>query len=138
MLRSVGLYVVLVGVPLGGLLAILHVGGSIEPPPAVGGAWSVTEGPIASCAAWPQGTRLAIEQSGRFLRVRIDDGEHHRARMDAGRLRSRLPIETGACAGHLATIDAALDPETNALVGTVDIHGCRACSQADLVARRDP
>jgi hypothetical protein len=138
MLRSVALYVVLVGVPLGGLLAILHVGGSIEPPPAVGGKWSVTEDPLASCSAWPRGTGLAIEQSGRFLRVRIAGGEPHRARMDAGRLRSRLPIETGACAGHLATIDASLDPETNALVGTVDIHGCGACSQAELVVRRDP
>ena len=47
-MKSILLYIVLVGLPVAAVLAVLRMGDTVEAPPAVGGEWRV-EG-AATCA----------------------------------------------------------------------------------------
>jgi len=137
MLKSVALYVLLVGLPLCGLFAILDWGQSLEPPRAVAGDWRLTSDEPASCDPLGAGAVLRVEQSGRFLRVRLDDGPAHPAGLDGQSVRTRVRVRAGDCSGHEATIHAVLSDDDQALVGSVEAHGCRACPMSEIVARRD-
>jgi hypothetical protein len=123
----------MVGVPLAGLFAILDWGAALVPPPHVGGSWSLTE----SCTATPTGASISIEQSGRFLRTRLGDGETARGRLDDGRLHTRVLANAGACEGHELVVDARLADDGQTLVGSVHAPTCSACPASTLSARRE-
>jgi hypothetical protein len=131
MLKSAALYLLMVGVPLLGLVAILHWGESITPPPHVGGAWTIE----AACSGVPAEQGLVVDQSGRFLRAKFVDGVAGKGRLEGDRFTATITATVGACAGHELGIDARLDNER--LVGTIHGPQCSACPASDFVAGRE-
>src|SRR5262245_7761413 len=125
MLRSVALYLVLVGIPLAGLFALLDWGRSLVPPPAIGGRWTVAEPTSAACPGLPSAAVISIEQSGRFLRVRIDDMPSGNGRLEDGRLHASVPVAFPGCGDTLA-LEATLD-DAGRLVGQIGRPDCNAC-----------
>jgi hypothetical protein len=132
MLRSIALYVILVGVPLTGLFALLDWGQSLVPPPAIGGRWALAE-PASTCPGLSPTAVISIEQSGRFLRVRVDDLPFGQGRLDDGLVSARIPVAMAGCTA--IAIEAALDP-TGRLVGHIGTEGCGSCPGSALVAHR--
>lgn len=138
MLRSIALYLVLVGIPLTGLFALLDWGTRLVPPPAVRGRWALSEPTAATCPGLPTATVISIEQSGRFLRVRVDDMPFGEGRLDEGKLSAELPAVLVGCASDALRLDATLDESGQRLVGHIGLPGCDACPTAALVAERLP
>jgi hypothetical protein len=70
-MKSLLIYLVLVGGPLAGLFGILRAGSRLQAPPSVGGAWRMEAPPFA---AGPDDayTVAEISQSGVHVEVRID------------------------------------------------------------------
>jgi hypothetical protein len=136
MLRSIALYLVLVGIPLTGLFALLDWGSSLVPPPAVRGRWTVAGPMSTTCPGLSSTAVISIEQSGRFLRVRIDDMPFGQGRLDDGRVSAQVPVAFPGCGDALA-LEATLD-ETGHLVGQLGLPGCDACPPTPLVAERLP
>lgn len=138
-MRSILLYLALVGVPLLGVLGILQIGRGLVPPPAFGGTWRIepeTAESGAGCAL-PAGT-MRIEQSGLRARVMLGAGAGS-AEVDGRALRTRtlLPTSGGDCSGwHLdaAGLGGAV-PER--LEGRLVPEGC-ACAPVAFTARRTP
>jgi hypothetical protein len=131
MLKSAALYLLMVGVPLLGLVAILHWGESIAPPPHVGGAWSIE----AACSGVPPESGLVVDQSGRFLRAKFRDGIAGKGRLEGDRFTATVTATVGACSGQDLAIDARLEDER--LVGTIQGPQCSACPASDFVAGRE-
>lgn len=73
-MKSVALYLMLVGIPIAGVVGVLQVGGSIIPPPYVGGTWAVNIVPDSICGspAGPDSLTLVVLQSGSHVVVRFD------------------------------------------------------------------
>jgi hypothetical protein len=79
-MRSILLYLLLVGMPVLGLLALLHIGQGLTPPISVAGTWTVQTTPqlvdAPSCSD-PFGRsghpRLTITQSGSRLLLMLND-----------------------------------------------------------------
>lgn len=138
MLKSIALYLVLVGLPLIGLFALLDWGERLVPPPAIGGRWSLASEPTSACPALPPTTVLSIEQSGRFLRLRVDDMPQASGRLDDGRLTAELPVPSSSpgC-GDALSLDATLAAD-GSLMGRLGQPGCSTCPAATLVAKRLP
>jgi hypothetical protein len=134
MLKSIALYLVLVGIPLTGLFALLDWGGSLVPPPAIGGRWTIAGPTSEACPGLPSAAVLSIEQSGRFLRVRVDDMPFGQGRLDDGRVTAQVPVAFPGCGDALA-LEATLDA-TGRLVGQLGSPGCDACQPTPLVAER--
>lgn len=136
MLRSVTLYVLLVGLPLTGLYALLEWGQSLVPPPTIGGRWSLAE-TTSACPGLSATSVLSIEQSGRFLRLRVDDMPFGQGRLDEGHMSASVPVALPGCGDALA-LEASLDETGERLVGQLGLPGCKACPTATLEARRLP
>jgi hypothetical protein len=134
MLKSLALYLVLVGIPLAGLFALLDWGQRLVPPPAVGGRWTIVEPGAAACPGLPAGVVLSIEQSGRFLQLRFDDLPAADGRLDDGTITASIPATLVGCGEGLA-LEATLD-DSGRLVGQLGQAGCNACPPAPLVAER--
>lgn len=82
-MRSVILYVVLVGVPALGVLATLRAGERVDAPAHIGGVWRVVTGD--GCAVRP-GDEIEVVQSGEYLSVSWPDGARARGTFRGGRL----------------------------------------------------
>jgi hypothetical protein len=136
MLKSIALYVVLVGLPLTGLFVLLDWGQRLVPPPAIGGHWSLGIGPASTCPGLASTAVLSIEQSGRFLRVRVDDMPPSDGRLDDGRVTAEVPVRLPGCGDALA-LEATLDAN-GLLVGRLGQPGCAACPPTALAAERLP
>src|SRR5688572_17232903 len=121
MLKSVAVYLILVGTPLLGLIGVLQWGESIDPPDHVGGPWSIEQ----ACAGVPAGTGLDVSQSGRFLRVKFRDGVAGKGRLEADHLTATITANVGECSGQDLAVDARL--EEGRLVGTIQGPQCSAC-----------
>jgi len=138
MLKSVALYLVLVGLPLLGLFALLDWGRRLGPPPAIGGRSELAEPTTAACPGLPAQAVISIEQSGRFLRVRLDDMPFGEGRLDDGRVRASVPALLVGCPAEALALEATLDDSGERLVGRLGRPGCDACPPAALVAERLP
>jgi hypothetical protein len=136
LIKSVALYVILVGLPLAGLIAILDQGQTLVPPPSVGGSWVLASDQTLICAGEHPVEVLAIEQSGRFVRVRLGDMPFGQGRIDGDRLHALAPVTLTSCAGGAAAIEATFADAGRVLVGTIDARGCEACRSSALAARR--
>lgn len=138
-MRSLLLYLALVGLPLAGLFGILRAGSRLEAPPAVGGAWRV-EAPAS-----PADSVLEVSQSGVHAVVR-----HGGVRM-RGEVRGDSLF---AAAGHTwhtppaavcgpafgrelrARVDRAAEPDR--MEGTVIVPGKPECPAAMISAVHVP
>ena len=71
MIRSIALYAALVGVPLVGVSAVLHIGQNLTTSPSFGGSWRLEVNPGPGCdPVVERPVTLLIEQSGPALTVR--------------------------------------------------------------------
>jgi hypothetical protein len=65
-MKSVVIYLILVGIPIAGVIGVLRAGQHITPPPYVGGTWAVTFVPDTTCHSIAAGDSLTmvVMQSG--------------------------------------------------------------------------
>ena len=140
--RSILLYLALVGLPVVGVLGILHLGQRLTAPVSVGGAWIVEIAPGSatdpSCADPPIRSNrpvLTISQSGPRLALILNNGgrtnltgEIRGVTITAGE--PRPPEASAVNTSHPAiiAIHAAVDrlPEPDRLRGLLTVSGCRA------------
>jgi hypothetical protein len=120
-LRTMVLYVGLVGVPLAGLVGVLRAGVGLAAPPAIGGAWVVEVG------ACPGLERLEIDQSGRFLRARAG-GAASDAQLDGARITATLRPAEGPCAGQTIALHGRFTEDV--LTGTLRSEACTCAPSA--------
>ncbi len=136
-MKTAALYVALVVVPLLGVVGVLQLGGLVEPPPSVGGAWRVTEG--ALCAI--PGRAFSVEQSGAFLHLRLPGRVGLPARL-AG---DHFEAEGGAtgdvspgCGSDAVRVEARVGEDVaEQITGRMGIPGCGGCPMRPFVAVRD-
>jgi hypothetical protein len=75
MIRSVLLYLLLVGFPVAGMSAVLRAGRDLKPPASFGGSWRVEAWPDSVCPlSQPDTLQLVIEQSGPGLSIKTRRG----------------------------------------------------------------
>jgi hypothetical protein len=78
-MRSILLYISLVGLPIAGMVVALHLGRGLAAPASVAGVWRVElvepSGGIQPCneAPAPRPTALQITQSGRRIAISVGD-----------------------------------------------------------------
>ena len=147
-MRSVLLYLVLVGPPLLGLLAILQAGGRIVPPRSVGGDWELdstsVDGAAASCLGLePEDGPLVVHvsQSGTRAEVtfrsaspiHVSAALHGDSLIGRGRQGSASACRAGTV-GLRARVQGATGREW--LRGVLTAGSCTACPVASFVALR--
>jgi len=143
-MRSVFLYVVLVGLPILGVVAVLRVGERLTPPRSVGGDWTV-EAPdlsagISDCRPswWNAGPLvMVIAQSGPDLVVTFPatpdwtlSGTIRGDTLTAatrGSSRQASAIGPGNSADLQLTLDSQAEPDR--LTGILRLAGCEAALQ---------
>jgi hypothetical protein len=118
--KSLAAYVLLVGVPLAGLVAILRAGGRLHAPPSIAGEWRVQGGPFAID---PDSRVLTVVQSGDHVEVELGTlslrGRFTGDSLDAER-RGMNDGSFGPCPPHVrlrARVDTAARPRR--LVGLI-------------------
>ena len=74
-MKSVVIYLILVGIPIAGVIGILRVGQRLTPPPYVGGTWAVTIRPDSGChpTAPNDSVTMVVSQSGPHIAVSFDN-----------------------------------------------------------------
>lgn len=108
-MKSLALYLLVVGLPLAGLVAVLRAGDHLGAPRSVGGRWKL-DADVAGARA------LAIVQSGPRLEVTLG------AAAGSGTLEGDALRARGAGFTLEATLGHEADP---ALVGTCSLSGAR-------------
>ncbi len=106
-MRTLLTYLLMVGVPRGGLVLILHYGAALQAPGAVGGRGQGAE----------TGTEVVVEQSGQYLHGHIE-GEAFQARIEPRGSDQHVSVERGRCAGLHALLRPAQDGWTVELSGS--------------------
>jgi hypothetical protein len=130
MFRSTLLYLLFVGVPLLGLVAVLHAGRGIAPTVCVTGQWRVEAPPrlesalvCGADAADPEHSTLEISQTGRRLALRLGERKLFLpGQIDGHRVSAIAPQADGPRAHFAAEIDAEARPRV--LAGTLMLSGC--------------
>ena len=75
MIRSILLYIALVGIPIAGVSAVLRAGRDLKPPTSFGGSWRVEAWPDSVCTQHQLDTlQLVVEQSGPSLSIKTRRG----------------------------------------------------------------
>jgi hypothetical protein len=148
-MKTVLIYVLLVGAPLLGLLGILRAGERIVPPRHVGGEWAVEPALAAALlAACPDlvfpaaGPTLDVSQSGTRAVVTLNDSAATTldARLDGVALAAATGEGSPACGGRGLRLAATLreDPGPPRLDGALTVPGCPSCAPVPLRAARLP
>ena len=137
-MRVALLYVALVGLPVVGLLAVLHAGQRLEAPPDVGGVWRVARG--GACGL-QEGDTFEIAQSGQYLSVELPRRPAMGGRLTGGVLRARggarASSAPGCASGPLAFEALTAEPVPRQLRGRVGVPGCAGCPFQSVVAVRE-
>ena len=141
-MRSVLLYLLLVGAPAALLLAILNAGRGLQAPPSVGGGWGLES------AGAPAGTgpvRLDVTQSGEHVEVRIDSAVSLRGRLrgdsivalaDASRAGDGAGCAPARATGFRARVDGGAGAAR--MTGTLAYADPRRCPSIRVTAARLP
>lgn len=151
-MRALSIYLLFVGIPLLGVLAVLHFGQRIRPLTSVAGTWTIEAdfGPVAisPCASLVTTIKqpaLSITQSGRQLVFRLTndekttfDGEFGGTTLTGGIPISEKEAESLPCGGPNGVyLKAEMNSDTKPvqLDGQLVIAGCR-CSPLPFKATR--
>lgn len=144
-------YVCLVGIPLLGLIGIVHEGQRLNAPASVGGNWNV-DGDFAAWAGKPcanllTGARrpaVTISQSGSILSIVLSDAQ---AAPLTGTIQGRTltagaddPASSGvaSCAGAIrVNATAEKDGKQRTLTGTLQLNTCASCAPVAFSAVRE-
>lgn len=146
-MKTVLIYVLLVGAPLLGLLGILRAGERIGPPRHVGGEWALEPAFAAALRAacadlvFPAaGPRLDVSQSGTRAVLTLNDTAATAldARLDGESLAAATKEGSAACGGRGLRLAATLrpDPRSPQLDGAATVPGCRSCAPVPFRATR--
>ena len=148
-MKTLLIYLLLVGAPLLGLLGILRAGERIVPPRHVGGAWAVEPAFAAALrAACPDlvfpaaGPTLDVSQSGTRAVVTLNDpaATPLDARLDGDALSAATAEGSAACGGRGLRLTAMLQENSSPprLDGALTLPGCPSCAPVPLRAARLP
>lgn len=142
-MKSLLLYLALVGLPVAGLLGILEAGSRLQAPRDVTGEWRMNAPISSSTDSEPAPRTLEISQSGVYLSVTLGDGDPMRGRLRGDTLRVvRLPVGDPArdgcfVAGFLlhGIFDFAAEPDR--LVAQALPTGAPWCAPFSFTAVRE-
>jgi hypothetical protein len=131
-MKSVLLYLLLVGIPVAGVALVLRLGRSIVPPPYVGGTWRMTMSPDSLCRSDLKVDSLLMEvsQSGPHIAVRLADSRGTRLKGRAYGVHFRV---SSSDAIHL---HASVKRGTNQIRGILVGLPCSAARKTLLRGRR--
>lgn len=120
-------YVFLVGLPVLGVLGVLHIGQNLKAPASVGGNWSLAWDavPDGGCPALPASTNAAslfISQSGPHLVMELNSG----AKTNLNGVLDELHITGTVAEVETAVFQATVDrqPEPHQMSGFFAPPGC--------------
>ena len=129
------LYLALVGVPVAGLLGILHAGSALQAPPAIGGEWVMDTGAPGPAP----GERLDLTQSGVYVSVLLAGSRLH-GRLRGDTLVAERSAETdgrGGCDPRGAAVLRATVREGR-MQGVLEPAGGPECAPLAFTAVRRP
>ena len=133
-MKTLLLYLALVGLPLLGVSGILRAGSGLVAPPSFGGTWALATADAPGGCARPAGP-LRVTQSGRRAQVTLG-AVAAGADVDGRRLRTRGAVATaGPCAGWRVEAEGVGGPVPEALTGRLVPEGC-ACAPVPFRASR--
>jgi hypothetical protein len=126
--RAVLLYLFLVGLPVLGLLGMLHVGQRLEAPPVLSGTWRIEQGGTCGLQV---GETFEVEQSGQFLVLGLPGRPPFEGRIRGGVLRAQGGARSSAtpgCAGDAVDLRLRGDgPRPARLQGIGGVTACAEC-----------
>jgi hypothetical protein len=144
-------YILLVGLPIVGLVAVLRTGRTLKAPISVDGAWQLQADPVR-LAALPCGkaltdvdSALVISQSGSNFTLNISNVPKSRGFGVLGGRNLTASLTPGeewsaqtSCAGNELALTATIDPNTapHALTGTLSVKNCPSCDAVEFRATR--
>jgi hypothetical protein len=136
-MKTVLLYLGLVGLPLLGVLGILQVGRGLTAPPAFGGTWRLAAAASEDGCTLPAAP-LHVAQSGWRAQVALG-ATAVQADVDGRALRTREAVAAhgGPCRGWHVEAEGQGAPVPDALVGRLVPEGC-ACAPVPFRALRVP
>jgi len=130
------LYLVMVGLPVVMMLGLLRHGSRLEAPAAIHGRWLVAEGSTCGLA---EGDAFDINQSGRFVVIRLQDRSPLVGHFDDGVLRvsggSRQASAPG-CGENSLNLALRLDSSGSSMAGSGGVEDCPACPPRPIRAIR--
>jgi hypothetical protein len=144
LLKAVLLYLVLVGTPVLGLLAILRAGERIAAPRHLAGVWELSPeaaGRMAApCLSLPS-QELVLVQSGRYVEMRFGrSGSSFQAKLEGDSLAGTLILPEGASCQGAVELRARVvsDAGRDRLLGQLVHDACTTCPETDFAAVRRP
>jgi hypothetical protein len=155
-LKFVISYLIFVGVPVIGLAGILRAGRALAAPVSVGGVWKVDGNANAAaldalpCVGrfLPRNTSLSIMQSGRNLKLSLNNGSKvtawgsglsDRRAIKGSLAASQLSEDEIACGSERRmTLSATVDTDSahRSMSGTMAVDGCSSCQPVEFHAVR--
>lgn len=152
-MRSVLLYVLLVGLPALAVSGVLRVGQRLQSPIFVGGSWKVerdsSSDPHSACghSLIPDRAVLTISQSGSKLLLRLSDedgttfaGEIHDATITAtlARAASDASLDAQGLSGASIQLHATVERENglDRLLGALTVSDCPTSTVTSFRAKR--
>ncbi len=130
-------YFLLVGLPIAGLLVVLHLGQGLTPPRAVWGTWAPAFEGAGACPE-PLPELLVISQSGRRLTLNVHT-EGRRRPLEGRIVRDSLEADytAGDCPGEALRAVAGGRRPQDRLRGALALTAC-GCRPAAFEAVRKP
>ena len=142
-------YIFFVGVPLLGLLGVLHLGQRLTAPTSVEGVWEVKtdptpgQGVCAGSLASGRKVSLAISQSGKNLSVsQLDEPINSVDGVIEGEMVTiaslRVPTDNKCSNDQIFSLAATLDTAHNpsGMSGELSVKGCSSCSPLRFTAAK--
>lgn len=154
-MRTVRIYLLLVGGPLLGVIVVLHLGSSLQTQTCVAGMWNIEanfsgfeSSPCAKLLTTIKQPALRIRQSGTQLLLRLNNDEQTTitGRLWGTNLIAGIPFAERttaelSCSGSNAVyLSAEVHKEMSEplqLSGQLRIAGCQGCSSLTFKAKRE-
>lgn len=141
--RGTAVYMLLVGPPLGMLVAIVHFGSRLDAPRAIGGDWVVAAAPHAEPAGCPTlelgpaPLVLHVAQSGPRAQAVLSDPAGTKLSLElAGEALSGAEDPEGAACGLVLDARVVHADASDQLVGVLRRPRCTACADVPFQAVR--